>query len=130
MNKSSASLKLLTLALLAIPFSSFADSWSCRHGDDVREIHVTQSAASPTPCSVVYKKLTEGFEDQVLWTAQNDASYCEEKAKAFVEKQIGWGWTCVETVSDDDTVEASTTEETKQAGDAFTNADSESMPTE
>ena len=67
-----------------------------------------QSESSPVPCSVVYKKLTEGVEDQVLWTAENDAGYCEDKAKAFVDKQIGWGWTCVETVSDDDIIEEDT----------------------
>jgi len=97
----------VAIALLAIPFSSQAESWSCRHGNDVREIHIqTESASSPLPCSVVYKKLTEGVEDKVLWNATNDAEYCEEKAKAFVEKQVSWGWTCVETISD----ENSTTE--------------------
>ena len=90
------------IALLAIPFSSQAESWSCRHNNDVREIHIqTDSPSSSIPCRVVYKKLTEGVEDRVLWNAQNDASYCEEKAKAFVEKQIAWGWTCVETISDE-----------------------------
>lgn len=102
-------LKIFSITLLIMPFSAFADSWSCRHDNNVREIHIMQSESSPVPCSVVYKKLTEGVEDQVLWTAENDAGYCEEKAKAFVDKQIGWGWTCVETVSDDDIIEKDTT---------------------
>ena len=94
----------VAIALLAIPLSSQAESWSCRHGNDVREIHIqTESASSSLPCNVVYKKLTEGVEDKVLWNATSDAGYCEEKAKAFVEKQIGWGWTCVETISDENT---------------------------
>ena len=105
-------LKLLTIAMLAIPFNTFADSWSCRHDNNVREIHIKLETSAPAPCSVVYKKLTEGVEDQVLWTAQNDGNYCEEKAKAFVEKQTGWGWTCVETISDEnDTEETTMTEE-------------------
>ena len=93
-------LQFLSISLLAMPFGLQADSWSCRHNNDVREIHIVRSTADAVPCSVVYKKLTEGVEDQTLWTAENDANYCEEKAKAFVEKQIGWGWTCVETIAD------------------------------
>jgi hypothetical protein len=52
------------------------------------------------PCQVVYKKLTEGVEDQVLWSAQNDAAYCDFKAKGFVEKLESWDWVCVETIRD------------------------------
>ena len=88
---------ILGISLLA-PMSAYADSWSCRHGNDVREVHVEQTTSSPVPCQVVYRKLTEGVEDQVLWNAQNDASYCEEKAAAFVEKLESFGWTCVETI--------------------------------
>lgn len=111
------------IALLVIPFSSQAESWSCRHGNDVREIHIqTESPSSPVPCNVVYKKLTEGVEDRVLWNAQNDAGYCEEKAKAFVEKQISWGWTCVETIN--------TTTETSSAGEAQDKTQAEDTATE
>lgn len=86
---------------LSVPLSAQADSWSCRLGNDVREVHMMQTTEAPLPCEVVYKKLTEGAEDQVLWNAQNDASYCEAKATAFVEKLEGWGWTCVETIYDE-----------------------------
>lgn len=104
MKKLSLLSQTVAIALLAIPFSSQADSWSCRHDNNVREVHVqSESTTSDVPCSVVYKKLTEGVEDKVLWTAQNDAEYCTEKAKAFVEKQVGWGWTCVETIADENT---------------------------
>jgi hypothetical protein len=86
------------LALIVIPFSSQAASWSCKNGNNVREIHIqTESPSSPVPCSVVYKKVTEGAADQTLWNAVNDAGYCEEKAKAFVEKLTSLGWTCEET---------------------------------
>ena len=44
------------------------------------------------------KNLRKGVEDQVLWSAQNDAAYCDFKAKGFVEKLEGWSWTCVETI--------------------------------
>ena len=89
-----------TLAALALvaSFSVHADSWSCRHDNDVREVDIMQPESSPVPCEVVYKKLTEGVEDQVLWNAQNDGSYCEAKANEFIAKLEGWGWTCVETI--------------------------------
>ena len=86
---------------LLVPLSAYADSWSCRQGNDVREVHMEQTTEAPVPCQVVYRKLTEGAEDQVLWNAQNDAAYCEEKAAAFVAKLESWGWTCVETIRDE-----------------------------
>jgi hypothetical protein len=89
-----------TIALLVIPFSTQAASWTCKQGNNVREIHVqSESPSSPVPCSVVYKKVTEGAADQTLWNATNDAAYCEEKAKAFVEKQVSWGWVCEEAAA-------------------------------
>ncbi len=94
--------QILAISLL-LPLSAYADSWSCRQGNDVREVHIEQSTSAPVPCTVVYQKLTEGVEDQVLWNAQSDESYCEEKARGFIEKLESWGWTCVETIRDDTT---------------------------
>ena len=95
---------ILSISILT-PLSAYADSWSCRHGNDVREVHIVQPMSSPTPCEVVYKKLTEGFEDQVLWNAQSDGDYCEVKANEFIAKLESWGWTCVETIQDDAVVQ-------------------------
>jgi len=95
---------ILAISLL-VPLSAYADSWSCRLGNDVREVHMEQTTSAPLPCQVVYKKLTEGVEDQVLWTAQNDAAYCEFKAKGFIEKLESLGWTCVETIRDEATAQ-------------------------
>ena len=96
---------LVLSSLLFIPLTAHADSWSCRMGNDVREVHTEQTTSSPVPCQVVYKKLTEGVEDQILWNAQNDASYCDFKARGFIEKLESWGWTCVETIRDEATVQ-------------------------
>jgi len=94
-------LLLIPAAVLAFsPLASIADSWSCRHTNNVREIHIERGTTGAVPCQVVYKKLTEGVEDQILWRAENDAEYCEQKANDFVAKQEGWGWTCVETIAD------------------------------
>ncbi len=89
---------LLTLGLILTPLGAAAESWSCRQDNDVREVHIQRTGDGAVPCEVVYKKLTEGVEDQVLWNAQNQANYCEEKAAEFVTKLEGWGWTCVETI--------------------------------
>lgn len=85
---------ILALSLLA-PLSAYADSWSCSNGNLVREVHIEQPSSAPVPCSVVYKKPSEGIDDQVLWNAQKDASYCDEKASGFIVKLESWGWVCV-----------------------------------
>ena len=100
----------LAVILLAAPTFASADAWSCRHDNDVREIIIQRDTDQPVPCSIVYKKLTEGVEDQVLWTANNDASFCEQKAREFVAKQESWGWTCVETIQQNNEAEAAPAE--------------------
>ena len=88
------------IIILMLPLGVQAESWSCRHSNDVREVHVNRPADAAVPCEVLYRKLTEGVEDQVLWNAQNDGDYCDARAAEFVAKLEGWGWTCVETISD------------------------------
>ncbi|MCW8933251.1 MAG: hypothetical protein OQK98_00870 [Gammaproteobacteria bacterium] len=110
--KKSNQVMTFTALLLALPFSVSAESWSCRHDNNVREVHVVQETEAAVPCSVVYKKLTEGVEDQVLWTANSDANYCLEKAQGLVDKLTGWGWTCVETIADETAAETTVGAET------------------
>jgi hypothetical protein len=118
--------QILAIMLFAAPFNAYASSWSCSHGNDVREVHVERPTSSPVPCNVVYKKQTEGVEDQILWNATSDDSYCDEKAQGFVAKLESWGWVCTETISDDtgtnmetaETVEAVETVETVTTGNA------------
>jgi len=94
----------ITLALLIAPASAYADAWSCSHDNDVREVQIKRSTSSPVPCDVVYRKQTEGVEDQILWNANNDDSYCDEKAQGLVAKLETAGWVCTETISDENTV--------------------------
>jgi hypothetical protein len=90
-------IRTAAIALLAVPFSAQAESWTCKKGDKVHEIHIQlEVPGSPVPCSVVYKKVTEGTPDQTLWTASKNASFCEQKAKAVVDKQVSRGWSCEE----------------------------------
>ncbi len=126
---------LLATVLLSLSSGAFANSWSCRHNDNVREIHIETPSSASVPCSVVYRKLTEGVEDRVLWTAENDASYCLEKAQGLVDKQTGWGWTCVETLSeknaDDSTLPSeSTTGETPDVQETPATSDPATSATE
>lgn len=126
MSTSTRILQAISITLLSIPFSAQADSWSCRHDNNVREIHIERPSGEAVPCNVLYKKLTEGAEDQILWNAENNADYCEEKAKAFVEKQISWGWTCVETIAQEGQLSESATEtETEAETETETATDSE-----
>ena len=91
MRLSKRTFQIIVFTFFVLPISAYADSWSCSHGRDVREIHNMSTTPAAAPCQVVYKKLTEGVEDQVLWTAKNDASYCEDKAKGFVAKLESFG---------------------------------------
>jgi len=93
--------QILLVALLTAPISAYAESWSCSKSNDVREVHIERTSSASVPCNVVYKKQTEGIEDQVLWSASSDETYCEEKANGFVTKLESWGWVCTETVSDE-----------------------------
>ncbi len=95
------SFKILAVALLAAPVGAYADTWSCSHDNLVREVHVVRSTSAPAPCNVVYKKPTEGVENQVLWNADFDGEYCDEKARGLVAKLESWGWVCAETIRDD-----------------------------
>lgn len=93
--------QILAIASFTLPFSAYADSWSCSKSNDVREVHVERTTPEPVPCHVLYKKQTEGVEDQVLWNANNDAAYCEEKAQGLIAKLESVGWVCTETIRDD-----------------------------
>lgn len=109
--------KIVAVALIASPVSVYADSWSCSNDNLVREVHVVRTTSAPVPCNVVYKKQTEGVEDQVPWNAENDENYCTEKARGLVAKLESNGWVCTETISDDSS-DTGTDDETASGGEA------------
>ena len=88
----------LAAILFIAPLGASADSWSCSRGNDVREIHIELTTPSPVPCHVVYKKQTEGVEDKILWSANSDDNYCEEKAQGLLANLESFGWVCTETI--------------------------------
>ena len=84
----------LILAALTCAPSVQAESWICEHSNLVREINVVRETANPAPCTVSYNKQAEGQGTQVLWSAQNDGSYCDVKANSLAVKLEGLGWSC------------------------------------
>ena len=60
-----------------------------------RRVEIASEPGVEVPCSVHYYKDTEApGEQQVLWSAERDPTYCRTKAAEFVAKLEGWGWDC------------------------------------
>jgi hypothetical protein len=66
-------------------------TWVCTHDGSTRTIKVIYHDEGPKVCEVTYEKASG---TQSLWNANNDRTYCEDKAIEFVTKQEGWGWSC------------------------------------
>lgn len=94
MNQFKSGLSFIVLGLAFTPAAVYADSWSCTHDNVVREVKISYAGAGPVPCSVVYNKPDEGATSQVLWNAESEQGFCEEKAQSFVAKLESWGWAC------------------------------------
>lgn len=80
---------------LLLPLAAAADNYRCTNGDLVRRIEILYEPGRAVPCQVHYFKDTEapGTHD-VLWTAQNEAGYCEARAAELADKLRGLGWAC------------------------------------
>ena len=87
----------LFLALPGLAFAQGAET-QCTYGDMVRRVVIMTEPGVSVPCEVHYFKDTEApGEDQVLWSASQQAGYCEEQAAGLVAKLEGWGWDCAAT---------------------------------
>mgnify|MGYP001826766556 CR=1 FL=1 len=117
------SIQIISMFIFSAGCNAYADSWNCSSSDLVREVAIEylDPAGASVPCNVVYKKQTEGVEDQVLWSAENEEGYCEDKARELVANLESWGWVCLETVSTEveevTEVDVEATTETEQAAD-------------
>ncbi len=83
-----------------------AEEHICTNGDAIRVISVSyEDDQTRVPCEVHYDK---GEGVKVLWNAQSEVGYCENKAKEFVEKQESLGWSCKvnpqDTIAEDRTI--------------------------
>ncbi len=94
---------LLALSLTIFPVVSFgqgAQGYQCAIGDLQRRVEILYEAGGSVPCEVhYYKKAEAENERQVLWRALNEEGYCERKAREFVVKLEGMGWSCEEIES-------------------------------
>ena len=95
--------------LPAISAAQDTGKYQCSYADMQRRVEIAHEPGVEVPCSVHYYKDTEmPGEQQVLWSADSDASYCKRMANEFVAKLEGWGWNCghdSETVTEEDSVE-------------------------
>lgn len=88
-------LLLLALAAPAVSLGQDAGKYQCTHGDLVRRVEIYTEPGVTVPCEVHYFKDTEApGESEVLWSAQSQEGYCEQKATDFVAQLEGWGWVC------------------------------------
>jgi hypothetical protein len=90
-------ISLITLLITIVPGFVLAQgaSTECSYGDMVRRVVIMSEPGVSVPCEVHYYKDTEApGEDQVLWSAGQQAGYCEEKAAGLVADLEGWGWNC------------------------------------
>ena len=79
-------------------------NYECTMAGLSRRVEVAYTTAEAVPCEVRYYKDSGGQSGpQVLWSAQNEAGYCERQAQDFVAKLQGMGWTCTDTGTSGDT---------------------------
>jgi len=79
--------------------ASDAAKYTCNYQGLVRHVEIAyEKPGFAVPCSVLYRKETEepGVV-KTLWTANNQAGYCEDKTSQFVDKLEGLGWACQDT---------------------------------
>ncbi|HEY5566795.1 MAG TPA: hypothetical protein VIM81_06075 [Gammaproteobacteria bacterium] len=97
------SMLVLSLAA-ALPLTALAqssDTYQCTMGGLTRRVEVAHETSAPVPCEVRYHKDDEApGAPQVLWSASNEAGYCESQAEGFVARLEGMGWQCDSAVSE------------------------------
>lgn len=82
-------------AVWAVPAQAADQTvYQCTMGELTRIVEVLREPGGNPVCEVWYAKPQESATRQRLWSAANDADYCDAQAEAFVEKLRGWGWSC------------------------------------
>ena len=88
-------LVLLALAAPSLALSQDTGKYQCTLGELVRRVEIYTEPGVTVPCEVHYFKDSEApGAPEVLWSAQAQAGFCEQKATAFVAKLESWGWNC------------------------------------
>jgi len=109
---------LIATVLPAVTLAQDSGKFQCTYGDMQRRVEIMHEPGVEVPCSVHYFKDTEApGEQQVLWSAENDASYCRDKALELISKLEGWGWECgrdANTVTEEELVGDTPTAESEE----------------
>ena len=63
----------------------------CTRGDELRAIEIFYLTRDWVPCEVNY---TRNGTNKILWKAQFNQGFCEEKASNFVNRLRNSGWNC------------------------------------
>lgn len=87
----------LSQSLAALPLAEPPTmSYHCTLQNLVRRIEViVEDPSVKVPCDVVYHKdIERPGHREVLWHADREKSYCEDRAKEFAQKLKGLGWEC------------------------------------
>ena len=82
---------LVAALLPAVAATQESGKYHCTYGDLQRRVEIAHEPGVEVPCSVHYYKDTEmPDEQQVLWSADRDPTYCQTKAAELVTKLEGW----------------------------------------
>ena len=89
---------ILLVLLALLPTYSLADNHGatqCTYDNLIRRVVIMSEPGVSVPCEVhYYKDIEAPGVDQVLWSADSQAGYCEEKAAELVANLESWGWEC------------------------------------
>jgi len=86
---------LIAAAFPGLSYAQSAMSFQCSLGDLQRRLQILTEPGVSVPCEVHYfKDSEEPGERQILWSATNQAGYCERRTEEFVAKLRGMGWNC------------------------------------
>ncbi len=85
--------------------------YTCGVGEDSRTVSLTYlDQPGSVPCEIREQK---GFgQQQVLWRAQNDSSFCERQFEGYHSKLLDLGWPCepIRTAQNNNTLSTNTVE--------------------
>lgn len=81
----------------AVVLAQGSGRYVCTMGGLVRRVEIVYEPGRAVPCEVQYIKETESpGQRDVLWSAQNEAGYCEARTREFMVQLESAGWACVE----------------------------------
>lgn len=83
-------------ALCLLPLAAASSEnyrYLCTQQTETRLIEVVYLLPDQTvPCEVRYQRNSD--EPEVLWRANNQEGFCENKAQSLMHKQESWGFSC------------------------------------